>query len=59
MKNDDRKTNPTIYFWMGLVWIGLALFGLVLDPDKSLIIISQVIAGVICLALFLYSRRKS
>jgi hypothetical protein len=58
VQENHRKTNPTIYLWMGLVWIGLALFGLTFDPDKGVIVVSQVIAGVFCLALFLYSRRN-
>jgi L-asparagine transporter-like permease len=38
---------------MGLVWIAFALFGLIFDPEKRVIIISQIVAGGLCLVVFI------
>lgn len=36
----NKKSNQAIYAIMGFVWIGLALIGLIFDPEKRVIIIS-------------------
>jgi hypothetical protein len=47
--NDDRpqrkKFNQVSWIVLGLIWIALALFGLIFDPEKKVIIISQIVAG--------------
>jgi len=35
-----------------LIWIGLGLFGLIFDPDKKLIIISQFVAGFLIFIIY-------
>jgi len=43
---------------MGFIWIALALFGLVFDPDKKVIIISQIIVGGLCFIIFIVLKLK-
>ncbi len=38
---------------MGFVWIVFALFGLIFDPEKKVIIISQIVAGGLCFVVFI------
>jgi len=49
----SRKSNNTFWLIMGLVWIAFALFGLIFDPEKRVIIISQIVAGGLCLVVFI------
>ena len=42
---------------MGFLWIGLGTFGLVFDPDKELIILSQFVTGIVCLVYFWIIKR--
>ncbi|MFC1502701.1 hypothetical protein ACFL6A_04755 [bacterium] len=51
-----KRTNQSIFFVMGCIWIGLALFGLIFDPGKRLIIISQLVVG--CISFILYFAAK-
>jgi hypothetical protein len=46
------------FLLMGVVWLALALFGLIFDPGKNVILISQITAGAICLAVYLYLKLK-
>ena len=41
-----------------LIWIGLGLFGLIFDPDKKLIIISQFVAGFTILVIYFWIKLK-
>jgi hypothetical protein len=52
------KSNQGTYAIMGFVWIGLALFGLIFDPEKRVIIISQIIVGLLCFVLYVVSKLK-
>ena len=51
----SKKKTPSLSFWavMGCIWIALAVFGSVFDPDKKTIIISQFIVGGLCLIIFI------
>ena len=42
-----------------LVWIGLGLFGLIFDPDKKVIIISQFVAGILILLVYFWFKLKN
>ena len=54
----SKKSNQNIYAIMGFIWIGLALIGLIFDPDKRIIIISQIAVGLVSFVLYLVSRIK-
>ena len=54
----NRKFNQGILVIMGFVWIALALFGLIFDPEKKVIIISQFIAGLLCFIFFIVLKLK-
>ena len=43
---------------MGFVWIAFALFGLIFDPEKRVIIISQIVAGGLCFVIFIVMKLK-
>ena len=61
MKTNDpmsRKSNRGTLLIMGFVWIAIALFGLIFDPEKKIIIISQFIVGVLCFIFFIVSKLK-
>lgn len=46
-----------LFLIMGFLWIGLGTFGLVFDPDKELIILSQFVTGIVCLVYFWIIKR--
>ena len=48
----SKKFNQVSWVIMGLMWIALALFGLIFDPEKRVIIISQIVVGALCLVIF-------
>jgi hypothetical protein len=61
MTNDtpqNKKPNLGIWAIMGFIWIALAIFGLVFDPDKKVIIISQIIVGGFCFIIFIVLKLK-
>jgi hypothetical protein len=48
----SKKFNQVSLLILGFVWIAIALFGLIFDPEKKVIIISQIVIGC-CALLFL------
>jgi hypothetical protein len=41
MKNNNsrsKKSSQSFWIFMGFIWIALALFGLIFDPEKRVII---------------------
>jgi hypothetical protein len=56
--NKSQKSNPSSWIIMGFIWIALALFGLLFDPEKKVIIISQFIVGSFCILVFIVSKLK-
>lgn len=58
--NTPKNKKPNLGFWviMGIIWIALALFGLIFDPDKKVIIISQIIVGGLCFIIFIVLKLK-
>jgi len=61
MKGDRSKSkNFNQLFWliMGFVWIAFALFGLIFDPEKRIVIISQIAAGILFFVIFIVIKLK-
>ncbi len=61
MKDDSphsKKSNQAILIVMGFIWIAFALFGLIFDPEKKVIIISQIAAGGLCFVVFIVRKLK-
>lgn len=58
--NTPKNEKSNIGFWiiMGFIWIALALFGLLFDPEKRVIIISQFIVGSLCILIFMVLKLK-
>lgn len=54
----NKKFNQVSLVIMGLVWIAIALFGLIFDPEKRVIIISLIVIGLLCLVLFIVKKLK-
>jgi hypothetical protein len=54
----NEKSNLGSWVIMGFIWIALALFGLIFDPDKKVIIISQIIVGGLCFIIFIVLKLK-
>ena len=57
LKEEIMLEKSTLIF--ALVWIGLGLFGLIFDPDKKLIIMSQFIAGFVMLFVYTWFKFKN
>ncbi len=60
-KNDNnmkRKQKRISLLIIGLIWIALGLFGLIFDPSKTLIIISQLVLGVGILIYYFWKRLR-
>ena len=54
----SRNSYQGILGIMGIVWIAIALFGLIFDPEKKVIIISQFIVGLLCFIYFIVLKLK-
>ena len=58
-KEDDNtvkcKQKRNSLLIIGLSWIALGLFGLIFDPSKTLIIISQLVSGGVILIFYFLS----
>lgn len=54
----SKKSNQVYLVIMGFVWIAFALFGLIFDPEKRVIIISQIVAGGLCFVIFIVMKLK-
>jgi hypothetical protein len=54
--NVKRKQKRISLLIIGLIWIGLGLFGLIFDPSKTLMIISQLVSGGVILIYYFWKR---
>ena len=54
MKNQSQK----VYLIFGIVWLALGLFGLIFDPTKKIIIISQLVLGSVVLIYYFWLKLK-
>lgn len=50
--------NQKVYLAFGIVWLALGLFGLIFDPTKRLIIISQLVVGSAVLIYYFWLRLR-
>lgn len=57
VKNETRQ-SPNSILVFGLIWLGLGLFGLIFDPDKKMIIISQFVFGAAMVLYFIWKKIK-
>jgi hypothetical protein len=58
MGNTTSK-NIRALLIMGFIWVGLGLLGLFFDPDKKLIIGSQMVAGHVSFILYFVLKGRS
>ena len=58
INNFVQNKSQKIYLLFGIVWIALGLFGLIFDPTKRLIIISQIILGLVVLIHYFWLKSK-
>jgi len=56
--NFMKKPPQKIYLAFGIVWLALGLFGLIFDPTKIMIIISQLVLGSVVLIYYFWLRLK-
>lgn len=50
--------SPTRYFFIGLIWMALGLFGLIFDETKELLITSQLIIGIVFIVYYFWLKLK-
>lgn len=53
-----KRFNQVFWVVMGSLWIALAIFGLIFDPEKRVIIFSQIVAGGLCFAVYIVHKLK-
>jgi hypothetical protein len=53
-----KRSSQISYLIMGFVWIAIALFGLIFDPEKKLVIISLFAAGGLFIVIFIVMKLK-
>ena len=56
--NSVKNQSPKTYLIIGIVWLVLGLFGLIFDPTKKLIIISQLVLGSVILIYYFWLKLK-
>ena len=56
-----RKTNIKLTIVFGCIWICFGIFGLIEAPERTLVTISQFVAGALAFifVFFLWRRSKS
>ena len=60
MPNKEKKklSKDAVILISGIIWIGLGLFGMFFDPDKSIIITAQLVLGVFIILYYLFSGKR-
>ena len=61
MNNDrsrSKNSKQTTLLVMGFIWIACALFGLIFDPEKKVIIISLFAIGGLCSVVYIVTKLK-
>jgi hypothetical protein len=53
---DKKSSKNKAILVAGFIWLGLGSFGLIFDPSKTAIIISQFIAGLIAFVYYFISK---
>lgn len=52
------QSKTTYILIAGLLWLALGLFGLIFDPTKNVIIITQMVLGLIILIYYFWLKLK-
>ena len=60
MPEEDNKkiSKNTVILISGIIWIALGLFGMLFDPDKTIIITAQLVLGVFIILYYLFNRKS-
>jgi uncharacterized membrane protein HdeD (DUF308 family) len=60
MPEEDKKkiSKNTVILISGIIWIALGLFGMLFDPDKTIIITAQLVLGVFIILYYLFNRKS-
>lgn len=59
MPEEKKKiSKDTVILISGLIWIALGLFGMLFDPDKTIIITAQLVLGVFIILYYLFFRKS-
>ncbi len=57
--NEKKKmSKDTVILISGIIWLALGLFGMFLDPDKTIIITAQLVLGVFIIIYYFFFRNK-
>ena len=59
MPEEEKKISKnTVILISGIIWIALGLFGMLFDPDKTIIITAQLVLGVFIILYYLFNRKS-
>lgn len=60
MPEEEKKkiSKNTVILISGIIWIALGLFGMLFDPDKTIIITAQLVLGVFIILYYLFNRKS-
>jgi hypothetical protein len=57
-ENKEKKiSKDKVILISGLLWLALAAFGMLFDPEKSIIITAQLVLGVFIILYYLFFRK--
>jgi hypothetical protein len=56
--NKEKKiSKDKVILISGLLWLVLAVFGMLFDPEKSIIITAQLVLGAFIIIYYLFFRK--
>ena len=56
-KNKNKISTDRVLLISGLLWLALAAFGMLFDPEKSIIITAQLVLGAFIIIYYLFFRK--
>jgi hypothetical protein len=57
-ENKEKKiSKDKVILISGLLWLALAAFGMLFDPEKSIIITAQLVLGAFIIIYYLFFRK--
>ncbi len=57
-ENKEKKiSKDKVILISGILWLSLAAFGMLFDPEKSIIITAQLVLGVFIILYYLFFRK--
>jgi len=57
-ENKGKKVSKDkVILFSGMMWIALAAFGMLFDPGKDIIIISQFVLGLFIINYYMFFRK--